>query len=658
VSLHVNRENFVSAIKTSGVSYKDIAREVGVSLDTIRNVLKGMTWKRAVPDLVHEAVGAFIAKHLDGADRSSDARRGSAEPNETPESSSAESEATESPDPERADEGAPNSFAEAADAAPKMDLDDHLKNITAKSSGAEVAKAAAAALADDHDRELVREALLKRGVGPRKIIDALGKPAGPKSAPPPPGVDTTGLSDGYFRKADGAIWRVEYDPRAQMSREIPVCSPIEALYWASDGGGGEWALVVRVRDKRGHSHDVRLPKAELYIEPREALRRIVRFDFEYDCHTDRALLPIKHARVPNVRWLDVAGHHAFGGAPVFVTPSRVVGTLKGEEVRWGGDSRHGRTSEAGTFGGWKTNVAAPCDGNPILQASIGTMLTSPAIPYFEGRESNRMLHVFGDTSIGKTTTLQASGSVWGKGAPTDVLGSFLESWSATANGLELVLKAHNHIGLALDEIRQVDPSAAASIAYKLSSGISKSRMTPDISARPALAWSLFGLSSGEKTLSDLVEEQGFRKRRGLDGGAGARVLDIPADNVFRQLHGAADGAAFAEKLGKAAMTDYGHAGPAYAAWLLDHPDEARKRLRRLAIVWGYVELALLPISVAGQARRVAKGLGTMAMGAALAADVLELPWKTTDAVVSDAVKNAKASVRAAGKPRCGPMASS
>ena len=463
-------------------------------------------------------------------------------------------------------------------------LDEHLKGTTAESTGAAVKAAATCALADGWPPADVRKALEALGVGPGKIAAALPKPSKPRVPA------SEGLSPDYFcERADGPVFRMGANKAGDFA-PVLVCSPLKALYKSSDLAGEDWSLVVRVIDERGHPHDVHLPYPEMTTEPCAAVARMAYVGLKASAKLDVVLAAVRDAEVPLVRYLRKPGHHAIGSVRVFALP-RQEGILgnppPGETFLWKGDGQFCRISAAGTLEGWKVSVAAKADNNPLPMVAIGTMLASPAIPLLPaGAELNTVLHLIGETSHGKTTTLQLGASVWGKGAKTDVEGSFLNTWRSTSNGVEALLMAGHQIGCCLDELKTLDQRAASSVAYDIAGGRRKARLNADGSARKAEAWSLFALSSGEAKLEEHANPASWRRREPTDAGAGARFIDIPADQIFVDLHGRPDAKAFVETLGAAAMTDYGSAGPVFVEWLLANLDDARERLAMLTRVWG------------------------------------------------------------------------
>src|SRR5262249_48564482 len=145
------------------------------------------------------------------------------------------------------------------------------------------------------------------------------------------------------------------------------------------------------------------------------------------------------------------------------------------------------------------------------------------------------VHYRGPSSEGKTTAALMAASVWGE--PERV-----ESWRATANGLEGVASGHNDNLLVLDELKQIDPHQAASVAYMLANGSGKRRGRPHGGTRPRLTWKVLFLSTGEISLAQHVEAVGLRVHAGQE----VRLIDLPADagqgfGIFERFYGHTSG---------------------------------------------------------------------------------------------------------------------
>jgi hypothetical protein len=151
-------------------------------------------------------------------------------------------------------------------------------------------------------------------------------------------------------------------------------------------------------------------------------------------------------------------------------------------------------------------------------------------------------------------------------------------------------------------------------------------MTVKIDLRRTSRWNTFAFSTGELSLTERANEGSFRKTVPADAGAQARVTSLRLDDeLFPSLHDHSNSLAIVDALTKSCITHYGHAGPASVQWLIDHQDEAGDRLERILDVWN-ASCATLVEGAHAQAHRVMSRLGSIAIGAALAADALGFDW--------------------------------
>jgi putative DNA primase/helicase len=206
-------------------------------------------------------------------------------------------------------------------------------------------------------------------------------------------------------------------------------------------------------------------------------------------------------------------------------------------------------STFGSFEEWQL-LSKLCRGNTRLQLAVSLAFTPPLLEHL-GVESGG-IHLLGNSSTGKSSAGKVAASVWGSL-------EYTKTWRATANGLESQALSHNDTLLCLDEIGQLDPYQAGEVAYLLANGQGKIRANAHGGSRKSSNWRLLFLSTGEISLKDLMLQAGKKLRAGQE----VRVIDVPADTgkygVFENLHGYADGAKFADALGKMASKSYGYA---------------------------------------------------------------------------------------------------
>ena len=152
-------------------------------------------------------------------------------------------------------------------------------------------------------------------------------------------------------------------------------------------------------------------------------------------------------------------------------------------------------------------------------------------------------------------------SVWG--SP-----EFIRSWSATANGLEGVAATRNETCLILDEIDEASPHEIGKIAYMLVNGQGKQRAGRVGTVRKIQRWRIITISTGERTLTSIMNEIGKRP----NAGQLVRLLSIPVTfehGAFSDLHEFESGRALSDHLKSMRLKHYGHVGPAFIRKLMD-----------------------------------------------------------------------------------------
>ena len=188
---------------------------------------------------------------------------------------------------------------------------------------------------------------------------------------------------------------------------------------------------------------------------------------------------------------------------------------------------------------------------------------------------------------------------------------------------------HNHALLCLDEISQVPEKEIGDIIYFLGNGAAKTRMTKYITARQTITFRLVYLSTGERSLSELMRTVGKQTK----GGQELRLAEIPTDadkgmGMFENIHQAAAPDQFAKQVTQATADYYGTAAPAFVLHVAHHMDEAIAAVRN---VQAQFVRALVPAEAAGEVHRLASTFGLIAGAGELAATIGITGWKKGEA---------------------------
>jgi uncharacterized protein (DUF927 family) len=108
-------------------------------------------------------------------------------------------------------------------------------------------------------------------------------------------------------------------------------------------------------------------------------------------------------------------------------------------------------------------------GNSRLAFALSVAFCGPLLDIM-GEQSGGF-HIVGKSQSGKSTSLYAAGSVWGKG---DRDGQ-VRSWRGTTNGTEGIAAETSDTLLILDEMGQADSREVGDITYMLANNTGKQR---------------------------------------------------------------------------------------------------------------------------------------------------------------------------------------
>jgi uncharacterized protein (DUF927 family) len=461
-----------------------------------------------------------------------------------------------------------------------------------------------------------------------------GSPEPPEMPPPP--VENEGPQEGAPEAAGRPVVRgFEWEARGLVHLKSPgkedtdgnatppvrvwIAPPFTLPGLVRDEASQGWRLLIAWHDLDGTPHEEALPFELLNGEGPELARTLAQGgmmlppDPGLRRHLLRYLCEAARRVRARVRLVEALGWQE--GA--FVLPDGETIGQTVEPVRFAGELP-GLRSKAmrGTLEGWQTGVARFAVGNPRLAFALACAFAGPLLEMVRP-DGGGGFNLMGFSSKGKSTCLEAAASVWGRPDP-------LPTWRATGNGLEGIAATRNDGFLVLDELSQVDPKEAGSVAYMLANGSAKARANREGGARTMRQWRLVFLSSGEQGLEDKMMEDGKRARAGQE----VRVPDIPcpSEGMFEEAHGLPGLGALAEHLKAQARKHYGHAARAFLNGLCEeweHRDALQTKLREMERAW----LAnALPRRVDAQVHRVAGRFALVAVAGELAQRMAILPW--------------------------------
>ncbi|WP_082877484.1 DUF927 domain-containing protein [Methylomonas koyamae] len=420
---------------------------------------------------------------------------------------------------------------------------------------------------------------------------------GPKSKWPP------GVYWHYMSKG------TKEEPPAPV--DVRLCGPLRVTATARNKQGREFGQVLEFVDKLKHSKRWNMPSKLLAGRGDDLLREL--FDSGLDiCYKQRSRIAeyISEQRPKATVWTASACGWFDG---VFVLPNQVIGD-NAESVMYQCDSAKALDAytQAGSLDDWQSHVARYCPGNPLLvlavsQAFSGALLEKCSVDGIG-------VHIFGESSKGKTSGMLLAGSVWGEPK------RFNRSWTATANGLESAATGVNDGLLCLDEMSKAAADEVSNSLYMLANGIGKQRATATGSARALNTWRVSVLSNGEESIEAHLLKAGIIAK----AGELVRFLQLPIFGnygAFNDLHGVESGRAFSTLLAQNSARYYGTAGIAYLEKLTRDKRDFAGYLSQFVAVIEKQDGALSP-----QEGRAARAFALIGMAGELATEYGITGW--------------------------------
>ncbi|MGN7408117.1 DUF927 domain-containing protein [Sporosarcina sp. SAFN-010] len=205
----------------------------------------------------------------------------------------------------------------------------------------------------------------------------------------------------------------------------------------------------------------------------------------------------------------------------------------------------------GKYAVWKETIQQQVLGRPALEfalvygfAAVVNALLSKYLPL-----EVLLVHIYGDSSTGKTTASRLAISSFGKPS----VDGLLKNWNATFNALMKVIARNHGLPIVLDESSTKTNSDFTSVIYQLAEGRDKNRLNSDIELREQEKWSGAFLSTGEHRLTEKSNQNS-----GL-------LVRLPEFGNIAWT----ESAAHAEAIKNALENNYGHAGPQFVQHVID-----------------------------------------------------------------------------------------
>ena len=397
---------------------------------------------------------------------------------------------------------------------------------------------------------------------PRKLVDgtSLIKPGTifkmaidlgwtkPKPQGPPPGGTKGDLPPGYVRQADGTIWGMSKPDRAGLSYPIQIAPYPMDEAWLSDEPALNFVTTIKKRTQA------------VFLLTKEAVRKDAMNSalggqgFMVPTKKADAFQEFVVAWITQLQMLNRSSHApAFGWAP-------------GGGFAYAGKV-HGKNANAGRADDVIGHHYEPCgdiqpwrevsemiieDQRPDINTIIASAFAGPLVKFTgqEGLLVSAFSHLSGVT---KTVALKIAASVWGH-----PIGS-IQVLDDTQNSVMHKFGVVRHLPVYWDEIKTEEQAEKfVNIAFQVSQGREKSRMTQNIAARRGGSWETLLMACSNDSIAESVASV----MKSSTAGA-MRLFEF---EVAPLTHYPTNGAAVSSMVNKL-KDNFGQAGLIYADYL-------------------------------------------------------------------------------------------
>jgi len=346
-------------------------------------------------------------------------------------------------------------------------------------------------------------------------------------------------------------------------------------------GSKEWSVHYSHTDLDGKVHQTSHSLSDLHLNPKLVVSKFLLDGLGLMAGMVKLLILFLLSHLPEQRFLRVRQSGWLENSWVYIQPNWTAGDA-GEHVHLELENNCPTISSmciAGTLTEWQSNVASPLRGNPVAMFCVADAFLGPLQKPL-GIEPGGV-NLVGPSSVGKSSVLGCSASVYGKGSSSasDHGRSYVQTWNQSSNGLEGIAAAHTDALVAIDEIGLYAGNDLGADLYSLSGGRGKGVMNSQRELMGVKMWCCNILSTGEMGVIETIERRGGKAKAGML----VRMIDVPVTNAFPNPPDGKSSGELSNLLKTNCGEYYGIAGYTFVKFLVDQlqddPDAVIAALR-------------------------------------------------------------------------------
>lgn len=222
----------------------------------------------------------------------------------------------------------------------------------------------------------------------------------------------------------------------------------------------------------------------------------------------------------------------------------------------------------GTLDGWKATMAFFNKPNMELHQFVALMAFGSVLVQMSAVNC-AAIHLYSkDSGYGKTTAMHVAASAFGR--PGDLVLHAKDTGNSSMNRSEV----YRSLLLAVDEVTNLQGKALSDMAYDLTGGKQRNRLarSGNVERVRGKEWKLLAVTTGNTSIINTIWNA-----KAAPKAEAQRILEVRVDRVFS---GHMDKDA-TDKFAMSVGDHYGHAGPLFVQWVMDHEDEVREIYARV-----------------------------------------------------------------------------
>lgn len=347
----------------------------------------------------------------------------------------------------------------------------------------------------------------------------------------------------YPVKTDGSVYLAP----------IRLCDPFQIVGLGVDGDGLQYYIVehdnnrcIIARGDVGTSEGWRQLRNNINI-PSKRLKLDLLTEYIQE-HTD----------IPEWQVTEVAGWH---GDAYILPNGEIIG--KSDNLYFNGKISYNKKVGYKSKGGltkWKHHIGRYAAGNSRLCLMLGSAFAAPLLRLLN--IDGGILHLYGQSSSGKTSAQRVAQSVWGHSDTG-------EGWNTTAFALINNAAARNDGLLSMDEMGEdMYGKSVENSIYSLANGKGRSLGAKDGGNRAEIRFRVLGISTGETSLESHLSKNDRMTM------AGQLVRCPSIHHQLETFHDFTDFRDFTEHLNNAVTRYYACAGRAFVKKVMNEDNFA------------------------------------------------------------------------------------